>query len=484
MENTVIKWLKEAAEHFPEEKAYSDREKSLTFKEVYDKAAAVGTYLCKKDLPNESVAVILDRSVDTIAAFLGVAFSGRSYAPVGKDIPEERKSGILKTLNPSFILSDENIEEAFLTEPDFGILERALEGVTASDPLYIVFTSGSQGRPKGVITSHLSLMNYISAYTEVMGITKDDRMASQSPLDYIAAIRDIYVPLLTGAGDVLVPKEFFMQPASLFSFLNENRVSVIAWSTSALAILSKLNAFEGQKPEYIKKVCFSGSVMQGRILRQWQEELEGARFVNQYGPTETTASCTYYVIDHKAEPDEVIPIGVPYKNYKVFLLSPDGKEVPAGEEGEITVGGPGVTLGYINDPERTEAAFIRNPLNPSYYERVYKTGDIGVIREDGLLEFKGRKDRQVKYLGHRVELDEIEAAASAGGIELSAALYNDKKEQLWLFYAGEFEVKDVALILRERLPGFMVPRKIKRVDALPQLPNGKTDFTALKSMIE
>lgn len=483
MQNTVLTWLEEAAEKYPDKTVYMDPGKSLTFSEVLIKAKAVGSYIIKQNINEKPVAVMLQRDVDTIAAFLGVVYSGHAYAPVGLDIPEERKGKILKRLDPSFILNEDNIGEAFNTAIDEASLKHTRDKAALSDPLYIIFTSGSSGDPKGVITSQLSLMNYISAYSEMMGINDSDVMASQSPLDYIAAIRDIYVPLFTGASDVLIPKEYFMQPDRLFDMLNEHSVTAVGWSTSAITVLTKLKAFKDKTLKTLKKICFSGSVMPGTVLRQWQEALPGALFVNQYGPTETTASCTYYKLDHVVKDDEVIPIGIPYRNYRVFLLSEDDREVPDGEEGEITVSGIGVTCGYINDPDRTKAVFTVNPLETSFEERIYRTGDIGIMRKDGNLEYHGRRDRQIKYMGHRVELDEIESAAAAYGITECAALYQEEKEQIWFFCVSDKSLKDISLALREKLPGFMVPRKIRILEELPHLPNGKTDFTTLKSML-
>ncbi len=483
MKRSVLEWLESRAAADPEKTGYSDGEKSLSFDELMKKARSVGTYLLKKKPGTGPVAVMTERSVDYIALFLGVVYSGHAYAPVGNDIPEERKGKILRRLNPSCVIGKEDMEEAFMTGEDEELLKSVRDKAAVTDPLYIIFTSGSSGDPKGVITSHLSLMNYIEAYSSVMGIGAEDRMAAQSPLDYIAAIRDIYVPLLTGASDVLIPKEYFMQPDVLINCLNDNKISCIGWSTSAMTILSKLSVFKGGKPEYINKVCFSGSVMPGSVLREWQEALPGALFVNQYGPTETTASCTYYKLDHRVENDETIPIGKPYDNYRIFLLSEDGKAVRPGEEGEIAVSGVGVTDGYINDPDRTAAAFMQNPLNDSYNERIYKTGDIGLIREDGMLMYRGRRDRQIKYMGHRVELDEIESAAASFGVTECAALYDPEKELIWFFYGGDMSLKDLSVSLRKILPGFMVPRKIKNLPEIPRLPNGKTDIRSLRSMI-
>ena len=483
MEKTdnILTRLEEAAGKYPEKTVYIDGEKQVNFGEVVLKARAVGSYLLRNNTGDGPVAVMLKRSVDTIIVFLGVVYSGHAYAPVGTDIPDERREKILKKLCPSFVIDERNVKEALGDKIDHRLLDRVRQRMTVTDPLYIIFTSGSSGDPKGVITSQLSLMNYIRSYSRVMGIGPEDIMASQSPLDYIAAIRDIYVPLFTGASDVLIPKEYFMQPEILFAALNEHKVSCISWSTSALTVLSKLKAFKEAKPEYIDKVCFSGSVMSPVVLREWQDALPGVLFVNQYGPTETTASCTYQVIDHPVESDEVIPVGIPFDNYRVFLLSEDDKAVEDGEEGEIVVGGVGVTLGYINDPDRTAAAFVQNPLQSAYFDRIYRTGDIGVIK-DGILMYHGRRDRQIKYMGHRVELDEIESAASAAGIN-GAALYDEKKEMLWFFYEGEKNTREVALALRDKLPGFMVPRKIKNLESLPLLPNGKTDFNVLRNMI-
>ena len=264
-----------------------------------------------------------------------------------------------------------------------------------TDTLYIIYTSGSTGNPKGVMTSHLSLMTYINAYCDVMHIEESDVLGNQSPLDYIAAIRDIYLPLKTGCSTAIIPKEYFMEPNALFDYMNEKKVSSVGWSVSAFTILTSLGAFEETELKSLRKICFSGSVMPCRVLTKWQENLPVAHFVNQYGPTEATASCTYYSVDHLVEEDEVLPIGKAYDNYRVFLIDEHGNEPAVGEQGEICVCGPILALGYYNDPERTAAAFTLNPLNKAYPERMYRTGDYGRLDEDGILHFCGRMDRQI-----------------------------------------------------------------------------------------
>ena len=211
----------------------------------------------------------------------------------------------------------------------------------------------------------------------------------------------------------------------------------------------------------------------------------GIRFVNQYGPTEATASCTYYVVPGLVEDTDVLPIGKPYPHYEVFLLSEQNEAVPDGEIGEICVKGPILALGYYNSREKTAESFLQNPLNRAYDERIYKTGDLGHFAPDGNLMFHGRKDRQVKHLGHRVELGEIDlAAAKVSGVEEACALYDQEHEQIWLFYTGaDVTKRDIAVALRADLPGFMVPRKIEQLEAMPRLDNGKTDMRALAGRI-
>ena len=355
--------------------------------------------------------------------------------------------------------------------------------MSMTDPLYIIYTSGSTGNPKGVMTSHLSLMTYINAYCDVMHIEESDVLGNQSPLDYIAAIRDIYLPLKTGCSTAIIPKEYFMEPNALFDYMNEKKVSSVGWSVSAFTILTSLGAFEETELKHLRKICFSGSVMPCRVLRKWQENLPEAHFVNQYGPTEATASCTYYIVDHTVEEDEVLPIGQAYDNYRVFLIDEHGNEPAVGEQGEICVCGPILALGYYNDWKRTEAAFTFNPLNKAYPERMYRTGDYGRLDEDGILHFCGRMDRQIKHMGHRVELDEVEHAANVvEGVAESCVIYNKAKEVLILFYTGDCDRRSLALALRDELPGFMVPRKIKKLEQLPKLPNGKYDMKKLEEM--
>lgn len=490
--NTVLDWL----EQWDSDKVvYSDEKESITFQQVKEQAQRIGSSL-KEVQGTQPVAILSGRHVHTIVGYLGIVYSGHAYAPIDGSLPKERIEVILQDLDPACILADDSymelakslahcevysLEECLAHETDTEYLACTRRNLSKTDPLYVIFTSGSSGKPKGVITDHLALMTYIESYVKVMKIDKEDVLGNQSPLDYIAAIRDIYIPLLTGCSSFILKKEYFMEPDRLFDVMNTQGITSVGWSVSAFTILTSLGAFEDNALKTLKKICFSGSIMPSRCLRVWQTHLPEAVFVNQYGPTEATASCTYYVVDHVVEENEVLPIGVPYENYHVFLVKEDLSYAEKGETGEICVSGPILALGYYNDPERTSKSFVLNPNCKGYPQRMYRTGDYGQWNEDGLLMFHGRMDRQIKHMGHRVELDEIEVAARrVDGVQECVAMYNKEKEVLYLFYEGTCERRQLILGLRSVLPGFMVPRKVLQLEKLPRLANGKLDTTTLK----
>lgn len=498
MDLSVLKWLDQSAKAFAEKTVFSDGENTMTFAQLNRYTKAVGTYLAGKLLFQSPVVVMSGRNVFTPAYFLGVVRAGCFYAPMDATMPVSRLNQILGVIQAKVMLVDREhedlargldfsgeiiiAEDILDTVVDEQLLAERSSRIVGTTPLYVIFTSGSTGVPKGVITAHQSLMCYIDAVCKVLEMSSEDVLGNQSPLDYIAAIRDIYIPVKLGASTVILPKNEFSMPVKLFETLNENRVTTLCWSVAGVELPAKLGAFDIVKPEYVRKVCFSGSVMPCKYLRIWQNHMPNTLFVNQYGPTEATASCTYYVVSEKVEDSTVLPIGVPYENYGILLLNEDHTETASGQIGEICVTGPVLALGYYGNPEKTAESFLQNPLNKNYRELIYKTGDLGKFREDGILEFHGRKDRQIKHMGHRIELGEIEETAKQiAGISECCALYHKEKELLYLFYSGIATAKEITIHFRKMLPAFMVPRKIVVLDTLPKLPNGKLDMQTLKT---
>ncbi len=497
METSVINRLDKVVRKYPQKIILKDNTKALTFREFDETTKSIGTYLSNLVCAETPIAVMSGRHAYTPAFFLGVVRAGCFYAPIDADMPKARLNQILSVINAPILLTDKDhlktaqelnfdgkiivAEDILNTEIDENVLSCRASVITSVSPLYVIFTSGSTGKPKGVITSHLSLMTYIDSVAKVLNINENDILGNQSPLDYIAAIRDIYLPISFGAQTYIIPKNEFAIPTALFDTLNREKITTLCWSVAGVELPAKLNAFESGKPEYLKKLCFSGSVISNKYLKIWQEALPNVLYVNQYGPTEATASCTYYIIRDKVSENTVLPIGRPYENYKIILLNDDNTKTKTGQIGQICIGGPIVALGYYANEEISSASFIQNPLNKNYRETIYKTGDLGRFNENGDLEFHGRMDRQVKHLGHRIELGEIEETAkNIMGIDDCCAMYHKEKENLYLFYTGEASSKDIILSFRSVMPAFMVPRKIVKLDKLPVLPNGKTDMQILK----
>jgi acyl-coenzyme A synthetase/AMP-(fatty) acid ligase len=244
-----------------------------------------------------------------------------------------------------------------------------------------------------------------------------------------------------------------------------------------------MNGFGYKVPEKVRMVLFSGEVMPVKQLNKWRKALPNAVYVNLYGPTEITCNCTYYVLDNREyAADEIIPIGRPFDNEKVFLLNEENEQIlEPGKQGEICVSGTCLALGYYRDNEKTDAVFTQNPLNTCLPERMYHTGDLGQYMDDGNLVYSGRRDFQVKYLGHRIELNDIEAQVqSVNGIERACCLFNQEKKRLLLFYTGSRESRELAEELRKILPPYMLPNKLTKLDEMPMTKNGKIDRNILK----
>ena len=259
-------------------------------------------------------------------------------------------------------LADTEVNDILLT----GRREKSID----TAPLYANFTSGSTGQPKGVVVSHRSVLDFIDIFTELFGITSEDRIGNQAPFDFDVSVKDIYSSLKMGATLVIVPKQLFSQPAPLLDYLCDNKVTVMIWAVSALCLISIFHGLDYRTPESVRKVLFSGEVMPPKHLKAWmehlpevmpvshlniwREHLPDALFVNLYGPTEITCNCTYHRIDRNRDYSEGVPVGCAFPNEHVFLLDDNNQEVTkSGIAGEICVRGTALALGYYRMPEQT-----------------------------------------------------------------------------------------------------------------------------------
>lgn len=374
-------------------------------------------------------------------------------------------------------------DEICRTEADEAALWEIHEKAIDTDPIYVVFTSGSTGVPKGVAACHRSVLDYVEQLSEVLEFGEDTVYGNQTPLYFDACLKELYPTLKFGATTYLIPKELFLMPVKLVEFLNEYRINTVCWVVSALTMISAFNTFQTIVPQYLRTVAFGSEVFPIRQFRRWREALPEAKFTNLYGPTEGTGMCCYFKVERDFALEEAIPIGRPFKNTEILLIKEDQTPAGPGETGEICIRGTSLTLGYYNNFEKTNEVFVQNPLNTAYPELIYRTGDLGRYNDRGELVFVSRKDYQIKHMGHRIELGEIEANVNVlEGVKTAGCIYDGQKGKIVLYYVGETEEKELVSLLKDRLPRYMLPNYTRRLEQMPFTANGKIDRVALAAM--
>lgn len=496
----VLEYLERSTELFPEKIAFEDENTQATYGEVSRVAKRIGTAIARMSSSRKPVAVLMEKSVRTIEVFFGVVYGGCCYSLLDPKHPVERLNTILETMRPEVLVTDTE-HEAFarslgyyclvvnfdrLTRgiPDHEALAAIRKQASSKDPLYINFTSGSTGVPKGVIVGHASVIEFIDSFTKICGISRFDVIGNQAPFDFDVSVKDIYSTISMGATMEIIPRKLFSIPTDLMDFLCDREVTTLIWAVSALCVITTFRGFKYRIPEKIRKVVFSGEVMPIKHLNIWRGNLPRATYFNVYGPTEITCNCTYYKIGKRFEPGDIIPIGQPFPGERVFLLDEEDnliRPIDTGRQGEICVSGACLSLGYYNNPAQTAAAFVQNPLNNMYQETIYRTGDLAYYNEDGDLCFTTRKDFQIKHMGHRIELGEIEMALDkADGLNRCCVMYNEEKHKIYAFYEGTADTKELIESISKTLPGFMIPNVFRNIDNFPLTKNGKIDRELLK----
>ena len=497
MKTLILDYMEATAARLPEKTAFADENASVTFGALVARAKAVASALCGYVPPRSVIGFYMDKGVDTVVGFMGAVYAGCAYSLLNLRHPAARVRAMLETLDTPIVVTDRAhlaqlealeaparillIEDLQTTAVDESALASIRAGMIDADPLYVNFTSGSTGTPKGVVVCHRNVCDFIPCFTETFSIGEEDVLANQAPFDFDVSVKDIYSGLFTGATVEIVPTAYFTNPTKLMDFLCDRQTTVMVWAVSALCFLTTMNALAYKTPDKLRAILFSGEVMPIKHLHKLQKYLPNAQYVNLYGPTEITCNCTYYVVDRDFAENESLPIGVPFANERILLLKPDGGEEAApGEIGELCVSGTSVALGYYKDPERTAASFTQNPLNCAYIEPIYRTGDLVKLNERGEMVYVSRKDFQIKHMGHRIELSEIEVQMTAvPGVDRALCAYLEDKGKILAFYTGSAEKNDIVAALRELLPAYMIPNLFMQVDAMPLNKNGKIDRAAL-----
>ena len=493
----VLDYLEQSAATHASSCAVVDEREELSYNELLEACRRVGSALAARGVRGHGVIVAMEKTANALIAQLGTLYAGGFYVPVDQDIPSQRLNQIVDTLGEALIVVDETTCEHvascgtkaevvdFATLAGVAVDEAALahvrERFVETDPAYVLFTSGSTGVPKGVVISHRAIRSFIDSFVEAFGIRDTDRIGNQAPFDFDVSTKDIYSCLATGATLVIIPRRLFMEPVALASYLEEQQVSVLVWAVAALCIVSTYHAFEAADFSRIRMVMFSGETMPKRHLKTWRAHLPQATFVNLYGPTEITCNCLYHVLDPESSYDKGVPLGGSFAHCDVLVVDDEGHEVTTPDvDGELVVRGPSLALGYLAQPEQTAKAFGQNPLNDRYPDRVYHTGDLAAYDEQGQLFFRGRKDNQIKYQGHRIELEEIEIAIEKlPGVDRCRCAFDEKRKLLHAFFEGTADEKALPEQIHATLPSHMQPVTIRRVDDMPLTAHGKVDRKAL-----
>lgn len=496
----VLEYLEYSAEKFPHKTAVEDINSSCSYAELLQAAKRIGSALSLLTVPGRPIIVFMEKSVEALTAFMGIVYAGCFYVFVSPEQLAPRIQQILSVADAEYIITlgtptDKmrgiafsghwlDYNEIVKNETADGRLRHIRGSCQDIDPLYCNFTSGSTGVPKGVLVSHRSVIDFMEYFPALFHITEADIIGNQAPFNFDVSVKDIYSSLKVGATMVIIPKRFFSIITRLLDYICERKVTTMIWAVSALCLVTQLKGLTYRVPAAVNKILFSGEEMPIKHLKSWQKYLPDAAYVNLYGPTEITCNCTYYRIERDFALDEKLPIGKPFPNEKVFLLDETDKEVTvAGTIGELCVSGTALALGYYNNFEQTQKVFTRNPLNPHYPELIYRTGDLAFYNKEGDLCFAGRKDFQIKYMGHRIELEEIEAVLNAyPGIQRACCVFDAIKNRITAFYAGSMEKKELQCELQASLPGYMIPTVFNSLPELPLTANGKIDRKKLFSM--
>ncbi|MEG2185651.1 MAG: AMP-binding protein, partial [Cloacibacillus sp.] len=300
-----------------------------------------------------------------------------------KNISEIIPSG-MEVINLDEMEGEIDIDEA--------LIKSKWQSLIDTDPLCIINTSGSTGTPKGVVLNHRSFQDFIARSLESFQFSENEMIGSLSPLVFDIYSFELCMLMVKSSTIVIIPDGLSAFPITILKLMQEQKISFIFWVPTIMVNIANMNLFASIQLPDLKTVWFAGEVFPTKQFNYWQSHLPHTLFANLYGPIEITLDCTYYVINREIKDEEPIPIGYAYKNTDILILNDKNDKTKQGEEGELCVRGTSLAMGYYNNPEKTAAAFVQNPLNHSYPEIIYRTGDLVYVNARGEIVFKGRKD--------------------------------------------------------------------------------------------
>ncbi|SFK58268.1 non-ribosomal peptide synthetase [Methylocapsa palsarum] len=493
----------------PNAAAITTFSETLSYRALNERANQLAHYLISLGVgPEVAVGLMVEPSPDMFIGLMAILKAGGAYLPLDPDYPQDRLRFMIEDARIKLLITVRSRPDSNLPAPSIDGLKvvrvdadaTAFAGEPRSDPprlsgpdhlAYIIYTSGSTGRPKGVMVEHGSLVNLAQAQASGFGLGPGDRVLQFSSISFDQAAEEIFPAWISGASVVLPPARSRDALLDFLRFVAAAEVTVLPLTTAFwVELATALTDADLPAPARLRLVFVGGEKAPANVLRHWRAATgDAVAFVNTYGPTEATITATAYHAPGGARPLPDIPIGRPIANAKVYVLDSRLEPIPAGIAGELYIGGPGVSRGYLGRPGLTAERFIPDPFADPRLSaglRLYRTGDLVRFRADGELEFLGRVDDQIKLRGYRIELGEIAARLREHpGVGDAAAVVRASGEtrSLAAYVSGAGQpAPDAATLrhwLRERLPDFMIPGVFVALERLPRGASGKIDRAAL-----
>jgi len=484
-------------------------EQKLTYQQLDEHANRLAGYLISLGVqPDELVGVCITRSLDMVVAILGVIKAGGAYVPLDPTHPAERLSFILEDASTNIVITQSKLLDLFCDQKIKTICVDVDEqkinqfpaskpntAVTAENLLYVIYTSGSTGNPKGVMITHSNLVNFVEVACSLLEVYPGDIYLQSATIAYALSVRQLMVPLLVGATVVVASADEVGDPLELFKLIKRRHVTLMdvvpSFWRSCIQRLSDLPKEEQTTllDNSLRRIVSIGEALMSDLPQNWTDRFgHKVQLVNIFGQTETTGIVAAYPIPHDL-PDGfgIVPIGRSASRTQLYILDANFRPVSDGEAGELCISNPCVANGYLNRPDLTAQKFVLNPFADHLSKRLYRTGDMARRRSDGIIEFLGRGDHQVKIRGQRLELGEVEATlrkhhAIRDCVVIARGDNPDEKylaAYVVLHVDKQFTSIDLKEFLRKNLPEYMVPAVFMVLDALPLNPNGKINRLAL-----
>lgn len=504
----VTEILDKAVRECPDKTGFVDQNGPVTYRQMQEKAHKVAAAILQtfhedpallKDKDPVPAVTLMEGESDICAVVHGILYAGDCYSVIDTAMPAERIKKIFDTLSPRLMITNRKMKEKaeslsfsgkilvyeeILEQEDPGIVIPEIEMDTLSTkPAIITFTSGSTGTPKGVVTGHNGVIVPAIVDGKLVLATSSDRVGNQTSLYYALGELILYLCIAARATCYFMPRSLFSEPAELAKYIVDHELTILYWATSGLTVFSRFSAWEGYEDilnKNLRSVTFAGDVISTKLLNKMRKALPGPVYGQAYGATEFYPPFGYH-IEREFADDERIPIGFPLEYASAYIVKDDGTLAEDGEEGQLYLAGDGIGLGYLKDAEATKEKFREDPFCPG--QRVYLTGDIVKKNEYGEYIFLSRRDFMIKHLGYRVELGEIELAASSLDDQMQCACVFDKeKDLILLVYAGKLPPKELKKKLKDKLQRHMIPNRFIQVDSLPLNHTSKIDREKLKKM--